>query len=163
LYLIKDNFFRFWHRFVPDNMSQIMAGRPRLVYESEIDPHMDQYMGIPFEDICKQYLIRCADPPFAIKEIGSWWGGNPETRTREEIDILAVNRKNAIFGECKWTKEKVDTAVLTDLKRKAKLFREFETRYYYLFSRSGFTSGVVKVAEEDDLVRLISLADIYGC
>jgi AAA+ ATPase superfamily predicted ATPase len=162
LYFVKDNLFRFWYRFIPDNMSSIMAGRPEQVYEKEISPLLDQYMGASFEDICRQYLVFHADVPFTIKEIGSWWGGNPATKVREEIDILAVNGGNAIFGECKWRSALTDLSVLNDLKRKAGLFREFDERYYYLFSRSGFTSGVKEAAEDDRSVRLISLADIYG-
>lgn len=162
LYFIKDSLFSFWYRFIPDNMSQIMAGRPELVYEKEIAPHIDRYMGMPFEDICRQYLILYADVPFTIREIGSWWGGNPETKVQEEIDILAVGGKNAIFGECKWQSDPADLAVLKDLKRKSELFCGFDHKYYYLFSRSGFTSGVKKAADDDSSVRLITLADLYS-
>jgi len=163
LYFIKDNFFNFWFRFIPDNMSQIEAGRSEQVYRHEIEPHMDRYMGGPFEDICRQYLVHFAEGlPFMIKKIGSWWGGNPLTKSQEEIDILAVNGKKAIFGECKWRKEPIDVAVLKELERKAELFRDLEKKYYYLFSRSGFTPKLTKIAEENDSVRLITLAEIYG-
>jgi AAA+ ATPase superfamily predicted ATPase len=83
VYFIKDNLFRFWYRFMPDNMSNITAGKAELVYEKEIRPHIDRYMGTSFEDICMQYLVHFAKGlPFLIKEIGSWWGGNPETKTQ---------------------------------------------------------------------------------
>ena len=36
IYAIDDNFFRFWYRFVPRNMSVISAGRMRLVYEQAV-------------------------------------------------------------------------------------------------------------------------------
>jgi len=162
LYYVKDNLFRFWYRFVPDNMSQIMAGGSKLVYETEVRPFLDHYMGLTFEDICRQYLVRYANNPFPIKEIGSWWGGNPETRIREEIDIVAVNGKNAIFGECKWSSAPVDIPVLKDLIRKSELLHGFENVCYYLFSKSGFTPGLKKAADEDNSIKLVSLADIYG-
>jgi hypothetical protein len=56
----------------------------------------------------------------------------------------------------------VDIGVLKDLKRKSELFRNFEHTYLYLFSRSGFTSGLTKMAGEDNSVRLITLADLYN-
>jgi AAA+ ATPase superfamily predicted ATPase len=161
LYFIRDNFFNFWYRFVPDNLSQIMADKQEEVYRDDVGPYMDQYMGRPFEDICRQYLVRFADSPFPIKKIGRWWGGNPRTKAQEEIDILAVNGKNALFGECKWRSEPAGLDVLKDLKRKAELFPWFERKYYYLFSRSGFTSGAADAAGEDETVRLITLEDIY--
>ena len=163
LYFIKDGFFNFWYRFIPDNMSGIMAGKTEQVYEKEIGPNMDQFMGMRFEEICAQYLTDFAkDLPFLIREIGSWWGSNPETKTQEEIDILAVNGNDAIFGECKWLSEPVGADVLKDLKRKSGLFRDTGRKYLYIFSRSGFTSGAKKMADEDETIRLVSLADMYN-
>ena len=162
LYFIKDNLFSFWYRFVPDNISQIMADKSSLVFKNEVKPQLNHYMGKIFEEICCQYLIYGADNlPFIIKEIGSWWGGNPKTKTQEEIDILATNGKSAIFGECKWQTDLIDLAVLKNLKRKAELFDKFENKYYYLFSKSGFTMGVSDVAQKDNSIRLITLADMY--
>ncbi|MCL2608195.1 MAG: ATP-binding protein [Methanomassiliicoccaceae archaeon] len=161
LYYLKDNLFNFWYNFIPDNMSQIVAGNAESVYKYEVEPQIDHYMGILFEEICRQYMIYYADLPFRIKEIGGWWGGNPETKKQEEVDIIAFSGKNAIFGECKWRSERTDLSVLNELKRKASLFRGFEKKYYYLFSRSGFTSGVISEAEQDDSLRLITLAEIY--
>lgn len=34
--MIEDNFFRFWYRFVPGNMSAIHAGRMEQVYEQAV-------------------------------------------------------------------------------------------------------------------------------
>jgi len=163
LYYLKDNFFNFWYSFVPDNMSQISAGRIESVYRNEVRPQMDHYMGTVFEDICRQYLLHFAkDLPFPIKEIGGWWGGDPRTKVQEEIDVLAYNGKSAIFGECKWRSNPADVSVLRELRRKAEMFRIFDKKYYYLFSRSGYTSGIIKETEGDDSVRLITMEDIYG-
>ena len=163
LYYVKDNFFNFWYSFVPDNMSRIIAGRMDDVYRNEVEPKIPQYMGFVFEDICKQYLTYYArDLPFSIKDIGSWWGGDPRTKKEEEIDIIAYRGEDAIFGECKWRSDPVDLPVLKELKRKAELFPDLKKKYYYLFSRSGFTSAVVKEAAEDGSVRLITLDEIYG-
>ena len=162
IYHLNDNLFNFWYRFVPGNMSMIAANKNALVFETEVKPYISGYLGKIFEDICIQYITEfCGNMPFVPKETGGWWGGNPETKAQEEIDILAVNGKKAIFGECKWQNEPLDLAVLKNLMRKAEIFGEFTEKYYYLFSKSGFTAGVTEAVEKDDFVRVITLADIY--
>lgn len=47
--------FRFWYRFVPENNSIIARGAVELAYR-RIEPHLSDYMGHIFEDICSQYL-----------------------------------------------------------------------------------------------------------
>lgn len=46
VYMIEDNFFRFWYRFVPGNMSVIHAGRMEQVYEQAVKKHYSDYMGM---------------------------------------------------------------------------------------------------------------------
>ena len=162
LYFINDNLFNFWYRFVTGNISLVMADKPALVYKTEVKPHINEYMGRIFEEICRQYLLYVADDlPFIPKETGGWWGGNPETKKQEEIDILAVSGKSAIFGECKWQSAPVDFAVLENLRRKARIFPRFERKYFYLFSKSGFTSGMTDAAGDDASIRLVTLDGLY--
>lgn len=111
IYFIEDNMFRFWYRFVPENISIISRGATELAY-SRIQPHLSGYMGAVFEEICKQYLWslllkgKCA---IDFTDIGRWWGTNPKTRQQVEIDIMGTADKNtALFGECKWTNGKVE-------------------------------------------------------
>ncbi|MCL1983892.1 MAG: restriction endonuclease [Methanomassiliicoccaceae archaeon] len=119
-------------------------------------------MGSQFEEKCRQYLTYYTkDLPFHIREIGGWWGGDPETKKRERADIIAFNGKDAIFGECKRRSDPVDASVLKEMQRKASLFHGSERKYHYLFSRSGFTSGVIEEAERDGSVRPIALGEIY--
>ncbi len=51
-----------------------------------------------------------------------------------------ADKSTALFDECKWTNEKVDTGVLDLLIERSKLFH-YTKVYYYLFSKSGFTTG----------------------
>ncbi|MDR3264153.1 MAG: ATP-binding protein [Clostridiales bacterium] len=162
LYFIKDNLFNFWFRFVPENISAIVADKTATVYQREIKPYLNSYMGKIFENICLQYLVNFAENlPFIPREIGSWWGGNPETKQPEEIDIIAINGKDAIFCECKWENKPVELGVLDNLKRKADIFKQFSRKYYYLFSKSGFSSGVADAANKDNFLRLIDLDALY--
>lgn len=118
IYSIEDNMFRFWYRFVAENTSVISRGADELAYK-RIEPYLSDYMGAVFEDISKQHLwneLLNDNCPVNFTDIGRWWGTNKKTRQQEEIDIMGVQDKTtALFGECKWTNEKVDLAVLEKL------------------------------------------------
>ena len=161
IYSIEDNMFRFWYRFVPENTSLISRGAADLAY-SRIAPELSAYMGGVFEEICKQYLWRlllagkCA---VSFTELGRWWGTNPKTRTQEEIDIMGTDKDSALFGECKWTNDKVDLGVLETLVERSSLFY-FKRTHLYLFSKSGFTKGCIDRAAELGNVSLVSYGDM---
>lgn len=161
IYSIEDNMFRFWYRFVPENTSLISRGAADLAY-SRIAPELSAYMGGVFEEICKQYLWRlllagkCAA---SFTELGRWWGTNPKTRTQEEIDIMGTDKDSALFGECKWTNDKVDLGVLETLVERSSLFH-FKRTHFYLFSKSGFTKGCIDKAAELGNVSLVSYGDM---
>ena len=161
IYSIEDNMFRFWYRFVPENTSLISRGAADLAY-SRIAPELSAYMGGVFEEICKQYLWRlllagkCA---VSFTELGRWWGTNPKTRTQEEIDIMGTDKDSALFGECKWTNDKVDLGVLETLIERSSLFR-FGKTHFYLFSKSGFTKGCIDKAAALGNVSLVSYGDM---
>ncbi|MBR4058428.1 MAG: ATP-binding protein [Lachnospiraceae bacterium] len=162
IYSIEDNMFRFWYRFVPENTSIISRGATELAY-SRIQPHLSDYMGSIFEEICKQYLWtllltgKCA---INFTDLGRWWGTNPKTRQQVEIDIMGTADKNtALFAECKWTTEKVDLGVLEDLEGKSMLFH-FPNKHYYLFAKNGFTKGCMDKANQMKNVTLISYEDM---
>jgi len=162
IYSIEDNMFRFWYRFVPENISIIARGAADLAY-SRITPHLSDYMGGVFEDICKQYLWslllagKCA---VDFTDIGRWWGTDSKTRQQVEIDIMGAADKNtALFGECKWTNEKVDSGVLEGLIAKSRLFH-YDKNHFYLFAKSGFTKGCADKAKDLGNVTLVSYEDI---
>lgn len=162
IYSIEDNMFRFWYRFVPENASIISRGATDLAY-SRISPHLSDYMGAVFEEICKQYLwkqLLKGDLPISFTDIGRWWGTNPKTRQQTEIDIMGTADKNtALFGECKWTNSKVDIGVLEKLIERGELF-SFVNKHYYLFAKTDFTKSCVEKANELGNVTLVRYADI---
>ena len=147
VYTIDDNMFRFWSD---------------LVYK-RIEPCLSDYMGKVFEEICKQYLWKLllnGKSPVEFTELGRWWGTDPEEKKKTEIDIMGEqNKDTALFGECKWTNEKVDTGVLETLVKRSQLFHYKNTRLY-LFSKSGFTKGCMDVANRLGNVALVTYEDI---
>ena len=162
IYSIEDNMFRFWYRFVAENTSVISRGADELAYK-RIEPYLSDYMGAVFEDISKQHLwneLLNDNCPVNFTDIGRWWGTNKKTRQQEEIDIMGVQDKTtALFGECKWTNEKVDLAVLEKLIEQSELFN-YKNKHFYLFAKSGFTKGCIRKAEEMGNVRLVEYSEM---
>ena len=157
IYSIEDNMFRFWYRFVPENTSIISRGATDLAY-SRIAPQLNAYMGGVFEEICKQYLWRLllsGKCPVNFSDLGRWWGTNPKTRIQEEIDIMGTDKDSALFGECKWTNEKLDLGVLEKLIERSELF-SYKKNHFFLFAKTGFTKGCMDRATEMGNVTLVT-------
>ena len=162
IYSIDDNMFRFWYRFVPENASMIARGAADLVYK-RIEPHLSEYMGKVFEEICKQYLWKLllnGKSPVEFASLGRWWGNDPVHKCQTEIDIMGEQDKDtALFAECKWTAEQVDLAVLETLLARSELF-SYKNKHFFLFSKSGFTKGCEEKAKELGSVSLVTYGEI---
>ena len=164
IYVIDDNMFRFWYRFVPENSSIIARGASELAYK-RIEPYLSDYMGSVFEEICRQYLwklLLTGESPVEFRDLGRWWGTNPITRSQTEIDIMGEQDKDtALFCECKWRNEQTDAGVLETLLERARIFR-YSRKHLYLFSKSGFTMGCVERAKELGCVSLVDYEDMLN-
>lgn len=168
LYRISDNFFRFWYRFVPANMVAIQSDRIDRVFDAAVGSYLSDYMGGVFEQMCRQYLTLYAeDLPLQIAEIGEWWGTSRD-RKEVQLDIVAVSAKVAnargrrfLVGSCKYRNTPVGIDELDRLRAYAASFTaENDTCFYYIFSKGGFTEGLLARQRRGE-VRLVSLEDMY--
>lgn len=120
-------------------------------------------MGSIFKEICKQYLWelnRQGKAAITFTDLGRWWGNDPKNKCETEIDIIGTaDDKTALFCECKWTNEKVDTAVLDTLVERSKLFN-FTNIYLYLFAKTGFTNGSINKAKELGNIKLVNFEEM---
>ena len=149
VYGIDDNFFRFWYRFVPRNMSLISAGRMQQVYEQAVKRYYPDYMGLVFEKMCREYLLRYASNlPVLLSNVGQWWGTDAKTRKEIQIDIVGtpVEGNEYLIGSCKYRNEKIGIGELELIRRYASVFRKNGTFHYYIFSRRGFTQELIMAA-----------------
>ena len=166
IYGISDFMFRFWYRYVFANRTLIETGAQQAVWLKKIEPDYNGYMGLVFEKVCADYLSdknAKGELPILFTSIGRWWGTNPVTHGQEEIDLVANDRKDYIFGECKWRNEKLDLSILRELKTKADIFsKNRNNTYYFLFSKSGFTDAVKNEVTADNSVILVDLSDIMN-
>ncbi len=163
IYAIDDNFFRFWYRFVLRNMSIISAGRMRLVYEQAVKQFYPDYMGLIFEKMCQEYLLRYAkNLPILLRSVGQWWGTDSKTHKEVQIDIVgtSVEGNEYLIGSCKYRNEKIGAEELELLHRYADVFRKNGRFHYYIFSKGGFTSSLMEAQKRGE-VTLLTLDDLY--
>ncbi len=164
IYILADNFFRFWYRFVPSNISAIDSGRIQNTYERSIKPYFSDYMGITFEGMCKEYLLYYEDDlPINLNEVGQWWGTDPRSRKQVQIDIVGTpaEGKEYIIGSCKYKNEKIGVDELELLREYANAFGKGSKYHFYIFSKSGFKKGLYEKEEKGE-VTLVSLEDMYN-
>ena len=163
IYLLADNFFRFWYRFVPINMSAIDSGRIAKTYPHAVKQYLPDYMGLIYEKMCQDYLLYYSDSlPIELSEIGQWWGTDPKKKKQIQIDIVGtpVEGKDYIIGSCKYRNEKIGVDELDLIRDYASVFGKGNNYHYYIFSKGGFTDGLLQAQERGE-VRLITLEDLY--
>lgn len=170
LYRIADNFFRFWYRFVPANMTAIAAGKAEVIYDAAVGSYLADYMGLVFEGMCRQYLARYAEGlPMAIGEIGEWWGTHLGRREEVQLDIVAIAPKagntapgrSLIVGSCKYRNEPVGADELDLVRDYASVFTNANDEIYpIVFSKSGFKPTLTEARDRGE-VMLVTLEDMY--
>lgn len=154
-YALRDNFFKFWYRFIFPNQTPLNLGNIKFVSDT-IKDNLNAYIGRIFEDIARELLVvylnkKIKDIELDFESIGSWWD-----RTGNEIDIVAYNHKSKkiLAGEVKWTSTPIDVSIVEELIRKSKLI-DFKGEYRLLFiSKSGFTQKCLTRMKEINAVHL---------
>lgn len=156
LYKIKDNFMLFWFRFVYPSMGLIESGNEQAAMNRIRSNLVDSHISYIYEDVCIEKMWQLAAAgrwDFLFDKVGRWWNGNTE------IDLVALDSQgeNIIFGECKYWEGPVGVNVLNDLMRKAKEVewkRDHRREHFILFSISGFTEELEKLAASRDNILL---------
>lgn len=168
IYQICDNFFQFWYRFLFKNKShyEIIGAKASAEEIMDVDT-ISTYMGTIFERICCEYMIRMSKTsqlPIVPYHIGRWWGSNSITKKQDDVDILVLgkNGKEAIFCECKYRNILFDKFEFNDLITASKAFTETKRKFYYFFSKSGFSKWVQEEAEKRENIKLIMLDDLFS-
>lgn len=164
IYSIADPFFRFWYRFVPNNTTAIASGRMEKIYDKTVQPHLNDYMGLIFEKMCREYLLYYAgESAPQLVDIGQWWGTDPIEKRQVQIDLIGItdNKDEYLVGSCKFRNEIIGMDELELLKKYSSVFGKGKKYDYYIFAKDGFTEGL-KEAEDRGEVRLICLEDMYS-
>ncbi|ABD41268.1 ATPase [Methanospirillum hungatei JF-1] len=138
VYLLNDNLFSFWFRFVYPYRKEIEMGESKYVYRENIAPQLSQYIGRRFEEIILDvfYLFNSQGLfPVRFSDIGRWW------YKEQEIDLVAVDPKSdtILFCECKWQDNVHVEKIVQSLKKKAVLVKwgtSYRKEIYCVIGRS---------------------------
>ena len=152
-YLIAAPLFRFWFRFVYGNQDQLRM-QETDAYETLVAPELADYVSPLFERLCQHALPRLIDRQF--REVGQWWYKD------RELDAVGLSDSGLVAGECKFTTQPVSEGVLSNLEQTTANVRwpagpADGAPLYVLFSRSGYTDDLKRVADTREDVRLFNL------
>jgi AAA+ ATPase superfamily predicted ATPase len=164
IYVLTDPFCRFWYRYVFANRSYFEMLGPEAAAR-EIMQDIPEFMGLAFEDICRQYLVRRAKAgklPFVPAKIGRWWGNNPALRAQDDVDLLAWSRNGteAIFCECKFTSKPMPMEEYDDLLTATAAFPAVQKKHLIFISKSGYTASVRRRAIKEG-TELLTVRDLF--
>ena len=129
-YQIKDNFYRFWFRFIHPRLDELRSG-----YESPPEPgSVESYVGRMVERFIAELLW--TRRPFRFERLGPWWN-----RKGDEIDLVASSRGTAVFIEVKWGGRAVGWPDVEKLIQRSSLVEPTRNlrKEYLVVSRSSFT------------------------
>ncbi|MCD8285888.1 MAG: ATP-binding protein [Clostridia bacterium] len=165
LYLITDEFVKFWFKYVSRFIADLELGSTQIVLDELEKDYVSDCVAHEYESICRNILVTLCNRKeidLTPSKVGVYWLNNKKTDI--EIDICAVDRRNKkfLFGECKYHNKPVDTNVLFGLIKKAdaayeikKVFNGYK-HVYALFSKSGFTDDLVALSRTRDDIVLVN-------
>ena len=143
LYELRDNYFRFYFRFIYPYLEHVELGETEYLME-RIRKNMPVYLGRTLEDIVIELVrLRPDMLPFKPTRTGRWWNRG------EEIDLVAMNEdtNEILFSEIKSSGERLGAGTLADLKRKAAMVKwgrggKERKEYFMLISKDGFPEKI---------------------
>ena len=161
LYRIKDNYLRFWYRYVFPNLSAVLMGQGDQVYEKEISKDFTVYMQECFAGVCSEYLKlmeQYGKLTNRYETWGTWYGKTGR------IDVVAGNGADKILaGFCRFDSRMMTAKDLSQYKELLELAL-LKPQELYLFSKAGFTEELrLKTANgvlPDCKVTLVGLEDL---
>lgn len=148
LYRLHDRYFTFWFKYVFPHRSRLEIGNTDYLL-GKIRESFNQHLSFVYEDVCRELCLGLMKAGImSFSAIGRWW------QKTEEIDLVMLDEESdtICFGECKWSINPVGEDIFRDLLRKATLVTwgsEQRRERFILFSKSGFTEGMQKLAAKE--------------
>jgi uncharacterized protein len=98
IYLLKDNFFKFWFKFIFENQEYVEQEKQEKLLDEKILPNLNGFAGNIFEEVVLSELIR--NEKYKDYLFGRWWDKN------SEADIVGIDNfnKKLLIGEVKFKK-----------------------------------------------------------
>ncbi|MEK6915951.1 MAG: ATP-binding protein [Nanoarchaeota archaeon] len=98
IYLLKDNFFKFWFKFIFENQEYIEQEKQEKLIIEKILPEINSFSGRIFEEVALSEMIQSKE--YKNYLFGRWWDRTSET------DIVGIDKANKkiLIGEAKFRK-----------------------------------------------------------
>jgi len=162
-YEIRDAYLRFFFHFLYPNLTLLEQDRTARLLRI-IEDQLPAFVGgTAFEQLARRAITVLGDSEklsFVPEHVGRIWS------RAVEVDIAAVSRRDraAILGECKWTNRKMSERDLENLRvRTGRLpLTQDWSITYALFSRSGFTAALRRLADRDKVL-LFEGPELHCC
>jgi len=157
LYKITDNYITFWFKYVYPYHSYLEKGETAYVLERIKSGFVQNYLSYIYEDVCrdKMWELSACGKLIRFNKVGRYWG-----QKTGETDIVALDTidKNIIVGECKYSSSPKGLEILHDLESKTVVLKDItksKAVQYVVFSKSGFTQGLLDSANNRDDILLV--------
>jgi hypothetical protein len=132
VYRIADNFLAFWFRFVYRHRADVARGLGKEVVDRTIVPDLSDYMGGPWEEMCRELIRRKAMQgklPVPVSRVGRWWNADNSV----EIDIVGLDGDRVVLaGAVKWAKA-MPSGELNRLRRATEALPSLADRVQFVF------------------------------
>jgi uncharacterized protein len=108
IYLLKDNFFKFWFKFIFENQEYVEQEKQEKLLDEKILPNLNGFAGNIFEEVALSEMIR--SKRYDNYLFGRWWDKN------SEADIIGIDASNKklLIGEVKF--KKLDKTEINSIK-----------------------------------------------
>lgn len=162
LYRITDNFISFWFKFIYPYRSYLERSEEEYVIEQIRKMFIPNFVSYVYEDVCREKMWQFASEnkwDFRFDRLGRYWGP-----ICGEVDILAIDTvgRNMIIGECKYSDSPKGLEVFNSIIEKGNKLKtevKCDTVKYIIFSKSGFTKGLLDEAKHNpDLILVNGLS-----
>lgn len=133
IYLVKDQLFNFYYRFIEKYKTQKAIMTPDSFYNTIVSDHLDEFVSFEFEKVCREFLKRKYKT--TIEEIGRYWYNDAKEKRDIEIDIVMKESGKLFAFECKWTNDTIGHKIINYFEKKVSVLGNVTLGY---FSKNGY-------------------------
>jgi uncharacterized protein len=153
IYVLTENFVRFWFQYVYAFLSDIEIGNLTQV-KKQYAQTASMLQATAYEQIARDHLQQQDDNLFLMNKVGRYWNNNVE------IDGIGFNieTKQIVFMEAKWSNSKQGLRELNQLREKAKFVPwnlDQRKNYYALYSKAGFSKELKSLSQSEGNILLV--------
>lgn len=149
-YHLRDNFFKFWFTYIHPYRSELELGNFKEPFRRFKESFLT-LVAQNYERVAQEVARKHQNRIFNFERLGRWWDGS------NEIDLIGLNKgeNKILFGEVKWRNRPIGINVyekLLETSHKVDWGNKKTQKYFALFSKSGFTEAMRKLAKEEGVL-----------